>query len=181
MTATRLVTAEELMAMGEDARFELIDGELIEMAPTGGSHRNVAFRIATRVDRYEPSRELVEGFTAEAGFILRRNPDNLVAPDVAFVRRDRLPPPDQRSGALELAPDIAVEVISPWDRQSRVTRQVLRYLAAGTELVWVVDPEARTVTVYERDRTARVLSEDNILDGGSVIPGFQMKVSELLN
>lgn len=179
MATTRLVTAEELMALGEDVRYELLDGELVEMAPTSGDHGVIAFRLATRVDRYEPSRTLVEGVTAEAGFVLRRDPDVLVAPDLAFVRLERLPPPAARVGAWELAPDIAVEVLSPSDRPSRVALKVSRYQDAGTELVWVVDPRARTVTVHERGHEVRVLGPDDVLDGGEVIPGLVVPVAEL--
>jgi Uma2 family endonuclease len=181
MATTRLVTAEELMAMGDDARYELLDGELVEMAPTSSYHGVIAYRLAPRVDRFEPSRELVEGVTAEAGFVLRRNPDDLVAPDVAFVRRHRMPPPDRRGGAFELAPDIAVEIMSPSDRPARIARKVSRYLQAGTELVWLVDPRARTVTVHQRGGDARVLAEHELLDGGDVIPGFQVRVGELFD
>jgi Uma2 family endonuclease len=181
MATTRLVTAEELMAMGEDARYELLDGELVEMAPASSDHGVIAYRLATRVDRFEPSRELVEGVTAEAGFVLRRDPDVLVAPDIAFVRRQRVPPAGRRSGAFEFAPDIAVEIISPSDRPTRIARKVSRYLQAGTELVWLVDPRARTVTVHQRERAARVLAEHELLDGGDVIPGFQVRVGELFD
>lgn len=80
---------------------------------------------------------------------------------------------------LELAPDLVVEVVSPSDRMHDVSIKVRLYLDAGTQLVWIVQPSLKTVTVYFPDHTARTLSIDDDLDGGDVLPGFTIAVAEL--
>jgi Uma2 family endonuclease len=181
MSTTKLVTAEELMAMGPDARYELIDGELHEMAPSGGEHGGIAWRLVRAIARFEPADDLVEGFIAESGFILARDPDDVVAPDAAYVRIDRLPPRSQRTGPLELAPDIAIEVLSPSDRPGYVQRKVQAYLRAGTQLIWIVDPAAQTLAVHMPGREPMFLKRDDVLDGAPVLPGFRMRISDLFD
>jgi Uma2 family endonuclease len=80
---------------------------------------------------------------------------------------------------MPVAPDLAVEVVSPSDRDARVTQNAITYLDAGTRLVWVVEPDSQTVTVYTPDLTARILRAEDTLDGGDVLPGFTLKVAEI--
>lgn len=117
--------------------------------------------------------------TADTGFVLSRDPDTVLAPDVAFVRADRLPPPGQRHRFAELAPDLAVEVVSP-DRATDVTEKTLRYLDAGVALVWVVYPAQRTVAVHHAGGEMRLVGDDGVLDGGGVLPGLALAVRDLL-
>jgi Uma2 family endonuclease len=92
---------------------------------------------------------------------------------------DRLPPPAQRRRFLELAPDLAVEVVSPSDSANAVHEKVLEYLSAGVQLVWVVHPIQRTVTVYSEGPVAHVLSEGDTLNGGDLLPGFSLAVADI--
>ena len=101
----------------------------------------------------------------------------LLAPDVSFVRADRLP--DEEGSFPDLAPDLAIEVGSPGDTRPEVEEKVREYLAGGVLLVWVFDPVRRTVRVRGADGTDRVLTEDGELDGGDVLPGFRVRVSTL--
>lgn len=103
----------------------------------------------------------------------------MLAPDLAFVRGERLPPREQWQGFLRLAPDLAVEILSPNDRAGYVTDKVMAYLDAGTQLVWLVDPRRHLVTVYTADRLARLLRSGESLDGGAVLPGFALPLDEL--
>ena len=125
---------------------------------------------------------LGEIVTADTGFVLARGPDTLRGPDVAFVAKGRVPSATDDSFAFEGAPDLAVEVVSPSNRPSEIHAKVADYLAAGTRLVWVVDPdpERRTITVYESLLAPRVLGADEEIDGADVLPGFRSRVSELL-
>lgn len=181
MATTRLMTADDLDLLDDDKKYELIDGELYEVPPANGEHGEVAHRIVILVDRFEPSRNHVVGWIAEAPFLLTRAPDSVVSPDASFIKLDHLPSRAARRKRVEVAPDIAVEVVSPSDRASMVTRKVSRYLAAGTERVWVVDPEARTVAVYGPGGFAQFLEEGDVLDGGDVIPGLQIKVFDIFD
>jgi Uma2 family endonuclease len=103
----------------------------------------------------------------------------VLAPDVAFVRADRLPAEEEADRFARLAPDLAVEIISPSDTGPEVDEKVGLYLGAGVPLVWVVDPRRKTVRVWKGDGTDRLLSEDDELDGGEVLPGFRILVSRL--
>jgi Uma2 family endonuclease len=107
----------------------------------------------------------------DAGFKLATNPDTVRGPDLAFIRRDRVPTPSP-VGYAEFAPDLVVEVLSPGDRPGEVLAKVADWLSAGTSLVWVVDPERRQARVYRRDGSQALVSAGQMLDGEDVMPGF---------
>jgi len=111
--------------------------------------------------------------------VLRRDPDTVRAPDVAFVRTDRVPPPDERRKFAELAPDLVAEVTSPSDRVGEVNSKVAQWLDAGVRLVWVVDPESRIVVAHQPGGVAHLLRGDDVLDGGDVLPGFSLPLRDL--
>ncbi len=175
----RLWTAEDLLALGEAERYELVDGRLIPMPPTGLSHGYTEARVAWILGSYlreHPAGILVTG---EVGFVLRRDPDTVRAADVAFIRAERLPPEGLPTGFFEGAPDLAVEILSPTDRYADLLYKVSQWLEAGTRQVWVVDPARRTVTIFQPDGTLRLLHESDELDGGDVLPGFRYPVRAL--
>lgn len=179
MVTTRPMTAEELLAMPDDgSRYELFDGELIRMNPTNLRHLQISGRLIRLIGNYveEGNRGVVGG---EGGFVFRRDPDKVYAPDVVFISTDRLPPTDAWTGFAEIAPNLAVEVLSPGDTADYINDKVVTYLTAGARLVWVVDPRRRSVTVYQADRTARVLLEGDALDGGDVLPEFRLSLTDL--
>jgi Uma2 family endonuclease len=182
MATTKLMTAEDLYRMEDDGwRHELIRGELIQMPPASHRHSKLAVRIARRLGDFVEEHQLGDVTGADGGYILSRDPDVVVAPDAAFVRADRLPPDEDVRTYLELAPDLIVEVVSPSDRMNDVSMKVILYLDAGTHLVWVVQPTLKTVTVHYPDRTSKTLTIDNKLDGGDVLPGFKLAVSDLFS
>jgi Uma2 family endonuclease len=174
------MTAEELGCLPDTGmRYELVRGVLVEMTPAGGWHGERAIQIAGPLWSFVYPRNLGQVYIAETGFVLATNPDVVRASDVAFVRSERLPPHDERKGYLPFAPDLAVEVVSPNDRQSDVMDKVLEYLDGGTQLVWVVEPHRRVVTVWTPDRTAHILTDGDELDGGDVLPGFRLSVADI--
>ena len=173
-------TAEELVRLPSDGRrLELVKGELYEMPPAGGRHGNVASNLLIALGSHVRHSRLGRAFAAETGFTLARNPDTVLAPDASFVSYNRLPEEDMPISYLELAPDLAVEVKSPSDSNREVREKTERWLAAGTSVVWVVDPGDRTVTVHEQGQSPQVLTESESLTGGAVVPGFQVSVREL--
>jgi Uma2 family endonuclease len=175
----KLMTAEELFELPDDGRkYELVRGELVEMTPPGGWHGQKTLQIGARLLVHVEPRDLGRVY-AEAGFILARDPDIVRAPDVAFVRADRVPSARDELGYVPVAPDLAIEIVSPNDRASDVLDKVLEYLEHGVRLVWVVDRKRRTVTVWTPDRVARLLGEGDALDGGDVIPGFRLPVADI--
>lgn len=182
MAATQLVTLEDLdrLATG-DERVEILGGELYEMPPANPEHGGIAFNIATLVMRTTAARQRLKGFTAETPFRLRRDPQDVVVPGVAFVRRDRLPPIEERIRVFEGPPDIAVEVISPSDRPAVVALKIDRYLNADTPSVWLVDPAAKSITVFAPGRDAVVYRGDHAIDLGDIVPGLTIAVADVFS
>ena len=182
ITGTKPVTAEDLFLMMHDdagKRYELVRGELQEMPPAGGYHGNVAFAIASIIGAHIRGKDLGEGFTAETGFVTRRDPDTVRAPDVAFVTKERLAGGRAPDGFVQAAPDLAVEVVSPNDTAAAIHEKVREYFYAGTPLVWVVYPGTRSVTVHRSPGDARTLEPGDILDGEPVFDDFRVPVSDL--
>jgi Uma2 family endonuclease len=172
------MTAEELLELPDDhMRHELVEGELRTMAPAGEGHGWVAMAIGSKVFDHVEQQRLGRVYAAETGFILRRRPDTVRAPDVAFVAADRLPAKGR--GFAELAPDLVVEVVSPSDRASEVAEKAEMWLDAGVRLVWVVDPQARLAAVHHPGGLVTVLRQDGVLDGEDVLPGFRLPLAPL--
>ena len=171
------MTAEELFIVsGDSDKCELVDGALVRMPPTGGRHGKVAVRIGRLLDEHVEARDRGVVCGAETGFILRRDPDVVRAPDVSFVAKARIPVTGAPDAYWSLAPDLAVEVVSPSDRRADVQQKVAEYFAAGTRLVWVVDPATRTVRVHRSIEDVRVLTDDALLTGDDVLPEFSCPV-----
>ena len=171
---TTLLTAEDLLALPDDGyTYELLEGELRQMPPTSGEHSRVELYIAFWLMHFVYSHRLGKVYGSDAGFRLKRSPDTVLCPDTSYVRAERVPQ-DDRSGIMELAPDLAVEVVSPSNTINEMDDKVAAYLEAGTSLVWVVRPRRRQVTVYTPDSPIRIFSENDVLDGGDVLPGFSL-------
>jgi len=177
-SSVRLLTAEDIERLPRDKRGELIDGVFIEVPPANAQHGHIAVRIAVLLDSFARPRGL-GSVSTEVGFILRRNPDLLRGPDVALVRAERVPPGGPPATFWALAPDLAVEVISPEDRPAEIQAKVREYLEAGTRLVWLVYPATRTVVVIRSLLEREELVEADTLDGGEVLPGFSCRVAEI--
>lgn len=178
--AVYLSTDEFLTYPTPEGKAELVRGELRVTPPTGGRHGLVAKTVAVALDAHVRPRGLGRVFV-DAGFELMALPRTVRAPDVSFVRAERLPPGAIHRGFVKVAPDLAVEVLSPSETASRLDEKLDDYRAAGTPLVWVLDPERRTVMVIEPDATVRWLRADDALEGGSVLPGFHYAVNELFS
>jgi Uma2 family endonuclease len=176
----RLMTAEELLRLPDDGlRHELIRGALTTMPPAGFGHGKVTSRADRSLGAYVAATGLGEVLTGEPGFQLTTNPDTVRAPDVAFVRAERLREGVPARGYFPGPPDLAVEVISPNDLYTEVDDKVAEWLEHGTRMVLVVNPRRRTVAVHRPDQPVRVLGEDKILDGGDVVPGWTIPVRDL--
>jgi Uma2 family endonuclease len=176
-TVAQITTADQLF----DASLqhcELIAGELVIMSPAGFDHGGIAGNMAMALGVFIRPRRLGMVAVAEPGFQIARDPDTVRAPDVAFVRADRIPPGGVK-GFFVGPPDIAVEVLSPSDRASEVTAKAQDWLQAGCPLLWVVDPETRTISVYRSRNEITVLTETDTLTGGEVLPGFAVPVKEI--
>ena len=177
---TQLVTAEELLDMSDDGyRYELVRGELRKMAPAGSGHSISGVRIAAPLFNHVNANDLGRVFGSDGGFLLTRDPDTVRAPDVAFVRRERVEAVGIPSGYWPGPPDLAVEKISPNDRYTEVYEKVDEWLEAGTGMVVVVNPRNRTATVRIPGKNPVILNEGDTLDGGDVVPGWRMPVADI--
>lgn len=178
MEAPKRYTVAEIERLPEDQTFEVLHGEPLPMSPVDFEHVLVTAVLIEALRTFTRHRRLglVGG---EGGFVLPTDPEVLLAPDVAFVRRDRLPPRSEWTGFQRLAPDLAVEVVSPNDSANEINDKTQTYLEAGVPLVWVVYPKRRVVAVFTPDGMARVLHEGDTLDGGEVLPGFAIAVADL--
>lgn len=167
------MTAEELRQLPDDGRLhELVEGVLIAMPRPSLRHG----RLALKLGRLMEDAAGQDGIVAvEAGFLLRRSPDTVRGPDVAFVAASRLGG-DQDDGFFLGAPDIAVEILSPSNSPAEIEQKVQEYLAAGARLVWVFDPKMRVVSIRRADGSAQALHTDDVLSGEDVLPNFSVSL-----
>ena len=179
-TEVQLMTADEMLALPRGQfRYELINGELKTMSPTGHEHGVLTANLTAVLHNHVKANRLGVICAAESGFLLTQDPDTVRAPDIAFISRERSEKVGRISGYWLGAPDLAVEILSPSDTVRRVEGKVAEWLEAGTRLVWVVSPRLHTVTVYHSLTAIVTLTEKDSLDGGEVVPGFQVAVAEI--
>jgi Uma2 family endonuclease len=177
-TIERILTAEELLELGDIGSCELLRGELVMMSPASFNHGWIAGNIHAALVSFVKPRRLGIVATAEAGFVIDRKPDTVRAPDVSFIRAERIPP-DGVSGFFPGAPDLAVEVLSPSDRPGEAASKVQEWLGAGCDTVWVVDPRTSSVTAHRRGVEAKTFFETNTLICENLLPGFSLPVVEI--
>jgi Uma2 family endonuclease len=175
-----LLTAEELLQTNiPNKRTELVRGRLVVHEPPGGRHGNVTANLGARIWSHVDLTDAGVVFVGDTGFTLARNPDTVRGPDIAFVRKERLPPSIPAT-YLELAPDLVVEVLSHHDRPGETLAKVGDWLDAGARLVWVIDPERRLARIYRPDGTESVRNEGDALVGEDVLPGFSCALRSIL-
>lgn len=176
------MTAQDLWELGEgDVRRELVNGEVVEMTPVGGTHGQVTLRLARRIADHVERRGGGEVVVGDVGFILQlpNDPERVRAPDVGFVRLEKLPGGRLPQGFILGAPDLAVEVLSPTDNPVDIQQKVRDFLESGTRLIWLIAPQAKTATVYRPDGSARLLREHESLDGEDVLLGLSIRLADI--
>ncbi len=176
-TAPQYLTDADLLALPRDGRkYELVDGA-IRVSPAGFRHGVVSVRLTWRLNTFV--REAQLGYVLESSTGYRLPGGNVRSPDVSFVCRERLAGHELPVGFAEFAPDLAVEVLSPEDRQREILDKVGEYLAAGVGLVWVIDPEKRSAAVFRSLTDVRHVDHGGALEGEDVLPGFRCHLTEL--
>lgn len=181
--ARTLLTGEQFLRLcaKQEAhiRLDLVEGEVKKMAPTGGLQPKVTARLARILDAYVQENHLGE-VGVDWGCYLRRDPDTVRAPDVAFFRAERLPsggPPQE--GFFPGPPDLAIEVISPNESASEVETKLRDYLAHGVQRVWLVYSTTRTMVVFRPDGSAQSYREGDVLTDEGLLPGLSLAVREV--
>ena len=177
---SRLMTSDELLALPDDSRrHELVAGCAMSEPPASFRHGDIAAEVFTRLSEFVKRGNLGRVVSTETGFLLARDPDTVRAPDVAFVSRSRIVSAGAFRGFFPGPPDLAVEVLSPSERPADVHAKIGDYLAAGSRLVWVIDPSRRQVRVHRSLLRPLILDEMAMLEGDNVVPGFSVRVALL--
>lgn len=178
MDDTTIMTIDQLMCSDlADERVELIAGVVYRMTPAGGRHGLVCFRVLLALGQHVRERQLGELFTPDTGFLLKRGPDTLRCPDVAFVSAARLAEYGVGPGMMTAPPDLAVEILSPSNSARYLNDKIRDYFDAGVRLVLVLDPLARTVTRWAPGEPITTALESDTIDAGDVVPGFSCRVA----
>jgi Uma2 family endonuclease len=175
---TKLSTADDLMRMPTDEPWELWEGVVQKVPGAGGEASSLVGWIVALVTQFVRSHRLGMVTGADGTYILMDDPQTIVVPGVAFVRRERLPGGTRPEGYVPVPPDLAVEVRSPSDEPGKMAKKLDLYRRAGVPLVWWVDPKRRTVAVYRTGESAGEVGEGDELDGADVLPGFRLPVSK---
>lgn len=177
-TQKTLLTAEDfyLFCCENDGWYELVDGEVVELAPPNDEHGETSGYIVTAFNNYSRPRGIGRA-RVETGYTVRQGPDTVRGPDVSFVFHPRVE--GRGSGFPVGAPDIAVEVFSPSDTAAGMARKVAEYLAAGSQRVWVVYPRTRQVIIHHADGTVISYDGDDVIADEELLPGFSLPLSEI--
>src|SRR5215467_2104485 len=178
-TQEKLYTADDLWELSQDENkhFELIRGVLVEMSPANELHGELTLEIGALIRNCVRANDLGRVYAAETGFELFKDPDTVLAPDVAFISKARVKPRTEKFGAV--APDLVVEVVSPSNSKSELHEKIQLYFEAGTRRVWVIYPRARTVYVYRSAKDVTILDINDTLEGEDVLPGFSVRLRDL--
>ena len=174
----KLITGEQLLAMGDVGPCELIDGRIMPLSPTGAEHGRLEFNLAFELGKFTREKDLGWLLSGEVGIYIRRDLDRIRGADVAFVSRARAPngPPE---GFLEFAPELIAEIVSPTDRWQDIRAKLDDYFSIGALQVWIVEPDPHSVLVYRSPTEAAKLGDDDTLQGEGVLKGFSLPVARL--
>ena len=178
--ASRPITAEEFFQMPpppDGAKAELVRGEIETVCRPGFEHGWRQLRIGGLLDHF--GRSTGHGrAVVETGIVVERDPDTVRGPDISYWSAERLPLDCVPKGYPDLAPDVGIEVLSPHNKMARIRDKMAEYFRRGVRMVWIIDPEDRTVAVYRSMDEGRVYHENAVISGEDVLPGFSCRVSE---
>ena len=175
----KITTAEQLFQLPKDfGPCELVRGELIMMTPGGVSHGSIQINLTSCLSPFVKRHRLGKIMPSDVGFILESDERTVRAPDVAFVRADRLSA-EPIIGFFRGPPDLAVEIRSHSDRPGQIAAKIAMYLEVGVQVVWDVDPESKTITVHRPERDREVFHENDTITEKILLPGFEMAVAEI--
>jgi len=173
------LTGDDLLRMGEDATtgYELIEGELVKMSPAGLDHGDSELNVGFELKLWNRQYKLGRVAGGEVGFYTRGNSNTVRAADALFISNERLAGITSTEGFLHVAPDLVVEVISPGNTAEEIEVKTQEWFDFGVRMVWLVYPKTKRVHVYTTPVRSILLSADDLLEGGDVLPGFSVKVS----
>jgi Uma2 family endonuclease len=181
LAETKTYTPDDLLAMPDGDRYELVDGNLVELNVSALSSQGAA-KLLRMIGNYCEANTPAWIFGADCGYrCFPGHPGKVRKPDVSLIHSNRLPAEQLAEGFLTLPPDLAIEVVSPDDLAYEVEEKVREYQEAGVRLVWVVYPPTRTVHISRTDGSHTVARSSDELDGEDVVSGFRCRVDDLFS
>jgi Uma2 family endonuclease len=159
-----------------DKEYEIVAGQPEEKTMRGARHSGVGVRLIARLANHVEAHQLGGVYGPDATFQIG---ENQRIPDVAFVAATRFPVEGEPEGIWPMAPDLAVEIISPNDLYERVISKVEEYLASGVRQVWLISPEHKIITIYSSPTHTTILTEADDLVSEELLPGFRCRVADL--
>jgi Uma2 family endonuclease len=186
--AAHRLTADDVWQLLRDNAsefgYELVNGELVEVMPASAPHGRLIGRMSHLLHAFLDESRIGRVYV-NAGFVLQvpGDTERLREPDVAFTSNETLDAKggEPKSGWIRFAPDLVVEIDSPSNTDEDVHEKLRDYLEGGVKLVWIIHLRSRTATVYRPDGSARLLRENDSLDGEDIIPGFRAALKNLLD
>ncbi len=174
----KLLTGEDLLAMGDMEPCELIDGRIMSMIPTGGEHGRIEFYLGAELTQFVRNQHIGWVLGGEVGIYTQRNPDTVRGADVVVLSKERAPDGPAK-GFLEVAPEVVVEVMSPTNRWEMMRRKIEEYFSIGVAQVWVIEPDNRVILIYKSAIDVQKFIEGELLHGEGILEGFTLDVTEL--
>ncbi len=175
------VTLEKYAALPKHPRYELVKGALVEQMAASEEHERTVIRTGRHLDIHVDNHNLGRVYGSNRGYVTGpASPATSRMPDVSFVSNARLGRPELFGMLYNGAPDLAVEILSDSNTPAEIAQKVNEYLSAGGKAVWVIDIDARTLTLHTPDAPPHTLTEDDTLDGADYLPGFACRIAELL-
>jgi Uma2 family endonuclease len=174
-----LVTGDELARVPNLGRCELVLGRVVHMSPTGFVHGEIEARFAAALSAFVEPRGVGKVLTGEVGIFTRRNPDTVRGADVLYISNERFALKTAGRAFLDVAPELVVEVLSPDDRPGEVRTKLTEYFEAGVKVVWMADPEERSVLAHRSVTDFRRFTRDDVLAADEVLPGFVLPLRDI--
>ncbi|MFN8440822.1 MAG: Uma2 family endonuclease [Caldilineaceae bacterium] len=173
----KLFTGEEALELGLDQPFDLVNGRIVFIDHTGDEHGLLEAEISRYLGNFNVTRKLGWILAGEVGVYTQRQPDTVRGVDVIFVSRKRLTTPSGK--ALQVAPELVVEIVSPSDRWTEIRSKITEYFAIGVERVWIVEPDKKQVLVYRTPTEFTQFTQQETVRGEGILEGFELPLSEL--
>jgi Uma2 family endonuclease len=183
-TIARLITEDELLRMPDGSRYELIEGKLRPMSPTGYEHGKATGNFCGLLGLHVRMNKLGDVLAAGTGFVIARTPDGratVLAPDVAFIAKGRVPVDGDTRRYLELAPDLIAETLSPSDTAREVDEKVVMWLRAGVRVVLTLDPASKSAKVHRSQNDTLSLGNADEPDLVDVVPALRCRVLDIFD
>ncbi|NEQ38561.1 MAG: Uma2 family endonuclease [Okeania sp. SIO3I5] len=179
VTDKKILTDEEFRGLSKDgSHYELINGELVDMGNSGMEHGNITAYLCGLIELYARPRKL--GVTCDSSTAFTLKSGNKRSPDISFVSKDRLLGLKRLpKGYFQGSPDLAVEVISPNNTFEELHQKIVEYFENGCRLIWVINPDEKSILVYHKPEPDKLLQITDNLDGEDILPGFKLAVSDL--